>query len=279
MSSLHSPSFSTSSPISFIAVHAGAGYHNPSHHRDLQQLFQTACLAALNDASTVEEAVMVAIQHLEASPLTNAGRGSCLTEDGHVECESSIMLGNGAFSGVGAVSGVEHPIHIAYQLIKERNELGMIKELGRVRPILLVGEGAWRYAEEHGFARVEKAEWGNHHVTPETRKKWEKYRDIIAKHKEEMAAKKEEVEAGIRSDGADHSGDSSKGTSAKRRREDGDEEGDGDRAEDEEGGESPLKVAGAERHRRRCAEAEATAGRPARRRPQGRPLAVPRSAE
>ena len=172
ISEVRSASLNSSSPVVFIALHAGAGYHNPAHHVDLQELFHAACQLALTQAGSAEEAVYLAIQLLEASPLTNAGRGSVLTEDGRVECEASIMLGNGAYSGVGAVCGVEHPIQIAYQLVKERNEYGLIKELGRVRPILLVGEGAWKYAEEKGFARVGPQEWHDHHVTEETRKKW-----------------------------------------------------------------------------------------------------------
>ncbi|KAI7979035.1 putative threonine aspartase [Camellia lanceoleosa] len=50
------------------------------------------------------DAVSVAIQD-DAS--TNAGRGSNLTEDGHVECDASIMDGDsGAFGAVGAVPEV-----------------------------------------------------------------------------------------------------------------------------------------------------------------------------
>ena len=177
----------------FIALHAGAGYHNPAHHVDLQELFHAACQVALTQAGSTEEAVYLAIQLLEASPLTNAGRGSVLTEDGRVECEASIMLGNGAYSGVGAVCGVEHPIQLAYQMVKERNEYGLIKELGRVRPILLVGDGAWKYAEEKGFARVGPQEWYDHHVTEETRRKWKKFRDIIDKHKQKQAKAREDI--------------------------------------------------------------------------------------
>ena len=192
-SEVSSVSLNTDSPVVFVALHAGAGYHNPAHHIDLQELFHSACQLALTRAGSAEEAVYLAIQMLESSPLTNAGRGSVLTEDGRVECEASMMLGNGAYSGVGAVSGVEHPIQLAYQLVKERNEYGLIKELGRVRPILLVGEGAWKYAEEKGFARVEQQEWYHHHVTDETRRKWKRFRKIIDKHKQKQARAREEL--------------------------------------------------------------------------------------
>ena len=193
ISEVSSATLQSSSPVVFIALHAGAGYHNPAHHVDLQELFHAACQLALTQAGSAEEAVYLAIQLLEASPLTNAGRGSVLTEDGRVECEASMMLGNGAYSGVAAVCGVEHPIQLAYQLVKERNEYGLIKELGRVRPILLVGEGAWKYAEEKGFARVGPEEWHDHHVTAETRRKWKKFKAIIDKHKRKQATATEDI--------------------------------------------------------------------------------------
>lgn len=44
---------------------------------------------------------------MKDDPSTNAGRGSNLTEDGHVECDASIMDGDsGAFGAVGAVPGI-----------------------------------------------------------------------------------------------------------------------------------------------------------------------------
>ena len=122
---------------------------------------------------------MIAIAFMEASPLTNAGLGSCLTEAGKVECDASMMLGNGSFGGVGGVSGVEHAIQVAYQLAKERNELGLVKELGRVRPIMLVGDGAYIYAQEHGFAVAPRESIDQHHVTWENKAKWTRYKHLI----------------------------------------------------------------------------------------------------
>ena len=140
------------SPIAFIAIHAGAGYLHPSKHAAICSLLQSACNAALKQAASVEEAAAIAISVLESSPLTNAGVGSCLTEDGRVECEASIVFGNGTFGSVGAVSGVDHPIQVAYQLAVERDQHGLIKELSRVRPISLVGDGAYQFAQTRGWA-------------------------------------------------------------------------------------------------------------------------------
>lgn len=49
---------------------------------------------------------MSLLNQYQDDPSTNAGRGSNLTEDGHVECDASIMDANtGAFGAVGSVPG------------------------------------------------------------------------------------------------------------------------------------------------------------------------------
>ena len=170
------------SPIAFVAIHSGAGYLHPSNHPTIRTLLQSACDTALRQALTVEEAVTIAVSVLESSPLTNAALGSCLTEDGRVECEASIVFGNGAFGSVGAVSGVDHPIQVAYRLAADRDAHGLIKELSRVRPISLVGEGAYRYALAHGLGVAHTSQLDQHHVTDKTRATWHRYHDLIARH-------------------------------------------------------------------------------------------------
>jgi taspase (threonine aspartase 1) len=50
-------------------------------------------------------AVSSAITVLENDPCTNAGVGSNLNLQGCVECDASVMTGNGGFGAVGAISG------------------------------------------------------------------------------------------------------------------------------------------------------------------------------
>ncbi|KAK4411362.1 putative threonine aspartase [Sesamum angolense] len=99
-------------PRYFVAVHVGAGFHSPSNEKALRSAMKRACLAAASilskDSGGCIDAVEAAVKVLEDDPCTNAGRGSNLTEDGHVECDASIMDGDsGAFGAVGAVPEVK----------------------------------------------------------------------------------------------------------------------------------------------------------------------------
>ncbi|XP_028094744.1 putative threonine aspartase [Camellia sinensis] len=170
-------------PRFFVAVHVGAGFHAPSNEKALRSAMKRACLAA---ASVLRkgpggciDAVSAAIQVLEDDPSTNAGRGSNLTEDGHVECDASIMDGDsGAFGAVGAVPGVRNGIQIAALLAKEQI-LGSTL-LGRIPPIFLVGEGARMWAKSKGIplpASIPEAnEWL---VTERAKRQWEKYKSML----------------------------------------------------------------------------------------------------
>ncbi|KAF3796218.1 putative threonine aspartase [Nymphaea thermarum] len=141
-------------PRFFVAVHVGAGYLSPGNHKAYRRAMKRACLAAAAVLSQVGgcciDAVSAAIKVLEDEPCTNAGRGSNLTVDGHVECDASIMEGNsGAFGAVGAVSGVRNAIQIAATLAKE-NMMGP-SLLGRIPPMFLVGDGAREWAKSKGM--------------------------------------------------------------------------------------------------------------------------------
>ncbi|KAI6702480.1 hypothetical protein NL676_011616 [Syzygium grande] len=154
----------------FVAVHVGAGYHSPSNEKSLRLAMKRACLAAaslLRKASGgCLDAVSAAIQVLEDDPITNAGRGSNLTEDGHIECDASIMDGaSGAFGAVGAV-----PDQVCWS---------PLYWVGYIPCFWLVKVLA-RWARGKGVALpvtiAEAEEWL---VTERTKTQWEKYKEMV----------------------------------------------------------------------------------------------------
>lgn len=157
-----------SAPIA-IVVHGGAGtirreQMTPERaaalRRDLEAAVR-AGYAILAAGGSSLDAVEAAVRVLEDSPLFNAGRGAVLTADGTVELDASIM--DGAAFRAGAVASlrtVKNPIHLA-RLVMERTP-----------HVLLVGEGAERFAREMGVEIVDPS----YFITPERRQQWERLR-------------------------------------------------------------------------------------------------------
>ena len=124
-----------------IIVHGGA----KTIRADRQEANRRGCLAAVKAGQAVLEAggpavdaVVAAIKVLENDPTFNAGYGSVLNADGEVELDAALM--DGATLDVGAVAAVAGA----------RNPIAVCKSLLRDKPVLLVGEGALRYARESG---------------------------------------------------------------------------------------------------------------------------------
>jgi len=117
-------------------------------------------LRLLWEGAPAEEAVERAICLLEDDEVFDAGRGSFLNMDGVVEMDAAFM--EGASLLVGAVAGVRkfaHPISLA-RLVMESEH------------VLLVGEGATRFALSHGLRQC-PAEWL---IVPREREAWERQR-------------------------------------------------------------------------------------------------------
>ena len=125
-----------------ILVHGGA----KTIRAERQAANRAGCLAAveagqqvLRDGGSAVDAVVAAIRVLEDDPTFNAGYGSVLNSDGDVECDAALMDGQTLDVGaVAALRGVKNPITAARALLKDQ-------------PVLLVGEGAHRYAAEKGL--------------------------------------------------------------------------------------------------------------------------------
>lgn len=85
------------------------------------------------------DAVAYAVSLLEDDELFNAGIGSQIQSDGIIRMSAALMDGNTQkMSGVINIQEVKNPVFVAKELMKEDDRV-------------LGGEGAKRYADEHGF--------------------------------------------------------------------------------------------------------------------------------
>lgn len=144
-----------------IVVHGGAGMRPGQDLPPVREGIARATaagFAVLLRGGSALEAVETAVLVLEDDPEFNAGRGSCLTADGTVEMDASIMRGDTLDAGaVAGVAGVRNPVRLARRVMEESDHL------------LLVGPGAERFAREISEPMVEP-DW---HVVPAQRTRWE----------------------------------------------------------------------------------------------------------
>ena len=83
---------------------------------------------------------------MEDEPLLNAGIGACLNLDGVVELDAGVMEGADLKAGgVAGLKDVRHPIELALEVMLDG------------RHVLLAGEGASRFAREHGLEMCDPA--------------------------------------------------------------------------------------------------------------------------
>ncbi len=95
----------------------------------------------LKNGGSAIDAVEQTIRQLEDDETFDAGYGSHLNQIGMVELDASIMTGTSLHCGaVAAVHRVKNPISLARTIMEESEH------------VLLVGEGAERYAAEHGIS-------------------------------------------------------------------------------------------------------------------------------
>lgn len=134
-----------------IFIHAGAGYHSHQNERVHLNAVNDAAkvgMAILKNGGKATDAVEMAIRMLEDKEITNAGYGSNLTIDGHVECDATLVDHFGRSGAVGAIRQVKNPIAVA-RLVLDESTRPM--SLQRVPPNLLVGGGATDYAADKGI--------------------------------------------------------------------------------------------------------------------------------
>lgn len=123
-----------------LLIHGGAGAPPEDEHAERQAAVDRsvdAGWARIGDGALA--AAVAAVRALEDEPSLNAGIGACFNRDGVIELDAGAMDGADLRAGaVGAVRDVRHPVDLALKLL----------ETGP--PVLMVGDGASRYAREHG---------------------------------------------------------------------------------------------------------------------------------
>lgn len=138
------------SPLA-IVIHGGAGDITartvpPATQKQVRSALGGALTigyGALRHGHTSVYACVHALEHLESSPLFDAGRGAVLTHTGTVQLDAAIMNGATMNAGsVAAVQHVKHPIALAEKVMtKSPHEM-------------IVGRGAELFAIEQGFRLV-----------------------------------------------------------------------------------------------------------------------------
>ncbi|KAI0209851.1 Isoaspartyl peptidase/L-asparaginase [Lamellibrachia satsuma] len=115
-----------------VIVHGGAGSHkvivgDPEARKSMEEGVIQAARVGYNilmkEGSSLD-AVESAVISLEDDPVFNAGRGSCLTLDGTVEMDASIMKGGNLDAGsVVCVSNITNPIRVARAVMEQGEKI------------------------------------------------------------------------------------------------------------------------------------------------------------
>jgi beta-aspartyl-peptidase (threonine type) len=137
-----------------LVIHGGAGAMGVA---DMDREKESSALAGLGKAlaagaeildakGSAVDAVEAAARILEEDPCFNAGRGSVLAHDGHIELDAALM--DGRTRRAGAVAGVR----------TTRAPIGLARHLLEHGPhVFLAGEDADRFARQTGFEQVENS--------------------------------------------------------------------------------------------------------------------------
>ncbi len=132
-----------------VQVHGGA-WNIPAdlkgpHIEGVRRAYGAA-MEALNKGARPLDVVVSALRILENDPTFDAGTGSFLNEDGKVELDAAVMEGKNLRAGaVASVGRFGNPSEIALAVME------------RTEHVLLIAEGAERFALSAGFAPVDPA--------------------------------------------------------------------------------------------------------------------------
>jgi len=151
-----------------LIVHGGAGVGSAG----LSRAQRGGCLAAVNTGwqvlargGSALDSVCAAVAVLEDDPAFNAGVGSCLTSQGTVEMDASVMAGTSLRAGAGAlVRTLRHPIDLARAVLDDG------------RHVLLAGTDADAFGTARGLQTCSPETF----ITPRQRRRWQAAADAGA---------------------------------------------------------------------------------------------------
>ena len=124
-----------------VVTHGGVG--SGPELADGPRAAADSALGVLVGGGSALDAALAGTVKLENDPRFNAGTGANIRLDGKtIQMDASIMTGEGRFAAVAAVERVRNPVLVARAVMDSTPHL------------LLVGEGATRFAHKVGFADV-----------------------------------------------------------------------------------------------------------------------------
>ncbi len=138
-----------------IAIHGGAGTLLKGQMTPEKEMAYKKALALalekgyeiLNNGGSAIDAVEIAVQLMEDSPLFNAGKGSVFTAEGSHEMDAAIMEGRNLQAGaVSLVTGIKNPVSLARDVMEKSEH------------VFLAGEGAVEFAKSQGYLK-ERADY------------------------------------------------------------------------------------------------------------------------
>jgi beta-aspartyl-peptidase (threonine type) len=142
-------SIESTDPRFVVQVHGGA-WNIPAdlkgpHIEGVREAYGAA-IEALSGGARPLDVVVSTLTILENDPTFDAGTGSFLNEDGKVELDAAVMEGKSLRAGaVASVGRFRNPSEIALAVME------------RTEHVLLIAEGAERFALSAGFAPVDPA--------------------------------------------------------------------------------------------------------------------------
>ncbi|WP_211236779.1 isoaspartyl peptidase/L-asparaginase family protein [Sporocytophaga myxococcoides] len=155
-----------------LLIHGGAGNFkesdlSPGQQRVYEKYLHEAVeegYKILEEGGSSLDAVEAAVKIMEDAPVFNAGKGSVLNKEGHVEMDASIMSGKDLKAGaVAMVRHVKNPISAARMVMEKSNH------------VLLAGSGADEYARSIGMEMKDES----YFITPSSLEQWKKANERV----------------------------------------------------------------------------------------------------